>query len=82
MCVISFHSLEDRRVKQFLAAQAQGCVCPPELPVCACGRSPHGRLVNRRAVRPTAGELAVNPRAASARLRAARKLADDTGAIR
>src|SRR6267378_6355375 len=77
LAAISFHSLEDRRVKQFLAAQARGCVCPPELPVCGCGRSPAGRLATRRAVRPTAGELAVNPRAASARLRAARKLAED-----
>ena len=73
LAAISFHSLEDRRVKQFLAAQARGCVCPPELPVCACGRSPHGRLITRRAVRPAAAELALNPRAASARLRAAVK---------
>jgi 16S rRNA (cytosine1402-N4)-methyltransferase len=82
LAAISFHSLEDRRVKQFLAAQARGCVCPPELPVCGCGRSPAGRLATRRAVRPTAGELAVNPRAASARLRAARKLAEDAATSR
>jgi 16S rRNA (cytosine1402-N4)-methyltransferase len=82
LAAISFHSLEDRRVKRFLAAQARGCVCPPELPVCACGRSPHGRLITRRAVRPAAAELAVNPRAGSARLRAARKLSDDAGARR
>ncbi len=71
---ISFHSLEDRRVKRFLAARAQGCICPPDLPVCACGRTPEAALLTRRAIAPSAGELAENPRAASARLRAARKL--------
>jgi 16S rRNA (cytosine1402-N4)-methyltransferase len=73
---ISFHSLEDRRVKRFLAARAQGCVCPPGLPVCVCGREPEAELVTRRAVAPTAGEVAANPRAKSARLRVARKLRD------
>jgi 16S rRNA (cytosine1402-N4)-methyltransferase len=82
LAAIGFHSLEDRRVKQFLVEQARGCVCPPELPVCACGRSPHGRLATRRAVRASAAELAVNPRAASARLRAAAKLSDDAGTRR
>jgi 16S rRNA (cytosine1402-N4)-methyltransferase len=72
----SFHSLEDRRVKRFLAELARGCVCPPELPVCACGREPQATLLTRRAVTPSAGELAHNPRAASARLRAARKLTE------
>ncbi|MBI5105981.1 MAG: 16S rRNA (cytosine(1402)-N(4))-methyltransferase RsmH [Solirubrobacterales bacterium] len=71
---ISFHSGEDRRVKRFLAAAAQGCICPPDLPVCACGRTPEAELLNRRAIAPTPGEVAANPRAASARLRAARKL--------
>jgi 16S rRNA (cytosine1402-N4)-methyltransferase len=70
---ISFHSLEDRRVKQFLAERARGCICPPDLPVCACGRVPEGELLGRSIV-PGADELARNPRAASARLRAARKL--------
>jgi 16S rRNA (cytosine1402-N4)-methyltransferase len=73
---ISFHSLEDRRVKRFLTARAQGCVCPPDLPVCACGREPEAQLLARRATTPSAGELAHNPRSASARLRAARKLAE------
>ena len=73
---ISFHSLEDRRVKRFLAARAQGCICPPDLPVCACGRDPEAALLTRRSVVPAADELAANPRAASARLRAARKLTD------
>jgi len=74
---ISFHSLEDRRVKRFLAARAQGCICPPDLPVCACGRDPEAALLTRRSIVPAADELAANPRASSARLRAARKLADD-----
>jgi 16S rRNA (cytosine1402-N4)-methyltransferase len=72
--VISFHSLEDRRVKRFLVDRARGCVCPPDLPVCVCGREPEGELVTRRSVVPTAGEVAHNPRSKSARLRAARKL--------
>jgi 16S rRNA (cytosine1402-N4)-methyltransferase len=71
---ISFHSLEDRRVKRFLAARAQGCVCPPDLPVCVCGHEPEAELLTRRAVSPTAGEVAHNPRSASARMRVARKL--------
>jgi 16S rRNA (cytosine1402-N4)-methyltransferase len=74
LAAISFHSLEDRRVKRFMAERARGCVCPPDLPVCACGRVPEATLLTRRAVVPSAGELAHNPRAASARLRAARKL--------
>ena len=71
---ISFHSLEDRRVKRFLADRARGCICPPELPVCVCGRVPEAELLTRRAVAPTPGEVATNPRSKSAHLRAARKL--------
>jgi 16S rRNA (cytosine1402-N4)-methyltransferase len=71
---ISFHSLEDRRVKRFLADRARGCVCPPDFPVCVCGREPEAELLSRRAIVPTPGEVAQNPRAASGRLRAARKL--------
>jgi 16S rRNA (cytosine1402-N4)-methyltransferase len=71
---ISFHSLEDRRVKRFLAERARGCICPPDLPVCACGRTAEAALLSRRSVTPTPDEIADNPRAASARLRAARKL--------
>jgi 16S rRNA (cytosine1402-N4)-methyltransferase len=74
LAAISFHSLEDRRVKQFLAARATGCTCPPDLPVCVCGGQPEAELPHRRATFPSAGELAVNPRAASARMRVARKL--------
>lgn len=72
---ISFHSLEDRRVKRFLAARARGCVCPPELPVCACGREPEAELLTRRPLAPGAEEIAANPRAKSAHLRAAAKIA-------
>lgn len=74
LAAISFHSLEDRRVKRFLSARAQGCICPPDLPVCGCGREPEAELVSRRSIAPTAGEIAANPRARSARLRVASKL--------
>jgi 16S rRNA (cytosine1402-N4)-methyltransferase len=79
IAAISFHSLEDRRVKRFLAARAQGCICPPDLPICACGREPEAELVSRRAIAPTPGEVAANPRSRSARLRVASKLREDEG---
>src|SRR5437763_2834914 len=75
LAAISFHSLEDRRVKRFLADRARGCVCPPDFPVCVCGRTPEAELLTSRAVAPTPGEVAANPRAASGKLRVARKLA-------
>ena len=71
---ISFHSLEDRRIKRFLADRARGCVCPPELPVCRCGRQPEAEPLTRRALSATPEEVERNPRSHSARLRAARKL--------
>jgi 16S rRNA (cytosine1402-N4)-methyltransferase len=71
---ISFHSLEDRRVKRFLVDRARGCICPPDFPVCVCGREPEAELLTTRAIVPTAGEIADNPRARSGKLRAARKL--------
>jgi 16S rRNA (cytosine1402-N4)-methyltransferase len=74
LAAISFHSLEDRRVKRFLVARARGCICPPDLPVCGCGRTPEAELLTQRAVAPTPGEVAHNPRAGSGRLRAVRKL--------
>jgi 16S rRNA (cytosine1402-N4)-methyltransferase len=77
LAAISFHSLEDRRVKRFLAEKARGCICPPDLPVCACGRTPEAEPVFRRSVAPTPGEVADNPRSKSARLRAARKLREE-----
>ena len=73
MGVICFHSLEDRRSKRFMAARARGCICPPDLPVCGCGRLPEGDLLVRGAVTPTPGEMAANPRSSSARLRALRR---------
>jgi 16S rRNA (cytosine1402-N4)-methyltransferase len=77
LAAISFHSLEDRRVKRFLADRARGCICPPDLPVCGCGRTPEAEPVFRRSVVPTSGEVAANPRSKSARLRAARKLSEE-----
>jgi 16S rRNA (cytosine1402-N4)-methyltransferase len=74
MAAISFHSLEDRLVKRFFAARARGCICPPDLPICVCGHEPEAELLTRRAVAPTPGEVAANPRSRSAHLRAARKL--------
>ena len=71
LAVISFHSLEDRIVKQFMVAGAKGCTCPPDFPICVCGKEPELRLLTKRPVRPSAAELDHNPRAASARLRAA-----------
>lgn len=73
--VISYHSLEDRIVKRFFAAERRGCTCPPELPVCVCGRQPRVRLVGQQPLRPTPNETLSNPRARSARLRAAERLA-------
>ncbi len=74
LAAISFHSLEDRRVKRFLVERARGCICPPDMPVCGCGRTPEAELLSRRAIAPTPGEVAHNPRAKSAHLRGARKL--------
>jgi 16S rRNA (cytosine1402-N4)-methyltransferase len=84
IAVISFHSLEDRRVKRFLAERTTGCVCPPEFPVCVCGREPEAEPLTRRALAATPEEVERNPRSHSARLRGARKLprgldADDEG---
>ncbi|MBI3091135.1 MAG: 16S rRNA (cytosine(1402)-N(4))-methyltransferase RsmH [Candidatus Tectomicrobia bacterium] len=75
LCVISFHSGEDRIVKEVLRELARGCVCPPRQPVCTCGGKPLITLLTRRPRRPSAGEVAANPRARSARLRAAERLA-------
>jgi 16S rRNA (cytosine1402-N4)-methyltransferase len=77
---ISFHSLEDRPVKRFLAEKARGCICPPELPVCVCGHEPEADLLTRRAVAPGPEEVEANPRARSAHLRAAVKIAEPNGA--
>lgn len=74
LCILSFHSLEDRMVKQKFRALAKGCDCPPDLPVCACGKQPQVRLVTKKVLRPTAEEIARNPMARSTRLRAIEKL--------
>jgi 16S rRNA (cytosine1402-N4)-methyltransferase len=74
IAAISILSLEDRRVKRFLAGRARGCICPPEIPICVCGHEPEAELLTRRAVAPSPGEVAENPRSKSAHLRAARKL--------
>jgi 16S rRNA (cytosine1402-N4)-methyltransferase len=73
LAAISFHSLEDRRVKRFLVERARGCICPPDFPVCVCGREPKLRALNRRPIKAGAAEIAANPRASSGRLRAAVK---------
>lgn len=74
LAVITFHSLEDRIVKTGLAGFARGCTCPPDFPVCVCGRTPDIRLVNRKPVLPSGEEIEENPRARSAKLRVAEKL--------
>ena len=75
LVVLSYHSLEDRIVKRFLDAERKGCICPPSVPVCVCGRTPRLRLVTRPSLTPTDAEIAANPRARSARLRAAERIA-------
>ncbi len=74
LVVLSYHSLEDRIVKRFMAAERRGCVCPPEVPVCVCGRAPRLRLLGKPPIVPGPVELAANPRARSVRLRAAERL--------
>ena len=73
LAVISFHSLEDRIVKRFLRREERGCVCPPDFPICVCGHEPLLRALTTRAVVPGVDERCVNPRSASAKLRAAER---------
>jgi 16S rRNA (cytosine1402-N4)-methyltransferase len=75
LVVLSYHSLEDRIVKRLFQAERRGCVCPPEVPICVCGRNPRLRLVTHPSMTPSAAEIEANPRARSARLRAAERLA-------
>ncbi len=75
LAVISFHSLEDRVVKTFMTRESKDCICPPHLPTCVCGHRAVLRVVTRRPLRADAAEVARNPRARSARLRIAEKLA-------
>ena len=74
LAVISFHSLEDRIVKQYIREQARGCTCPPDFPICACGNEPVLRDLTRKPIRAAARELQQNPRSASAKLRVALKV--------
>jgi len=74
LAVIAFHSLEDRIVKQFIAQEVKGCICPPDLPVCQCGRTPRLRSISRGAIPASEDEQAANPRSRSARLRIAERI--------
>ena len=74
LAVISYHSLEDRIVKTFMAQGRTGCICPPAVPECRCGRTPTLAQANRRIIRPSEQEVASNPRSRSARMRVARRL--------
>ena len=80
LAVISFHSLEDRIAKRFFQQEERGCICPPELPECVCGRVPRLRIVTRHPMMASEAEIAANPRARSARLRVAEKLEADSQA--
>jgi 16S rRNA (cytosine1402-N4)-methyltransferase len=73
--LISYHSLEDRIVKRFFQAEEKGCTCPSDFPECVCGKEPRLRVLTRRPVKPGEEEISDNPRARSARLRAAERLA-------
>ena len=77
LCIITFHSLEDRLVKQRFRDFCQGCVCPPDFPVCVCGRTPRGRLVTRKPIEPTERENTENKRAHSAKLRIIEKIKEE-----
>ena len=74
LAVITFHSLEDRIVKNAMADEAKGCICPPEFPVCVCGRKPRLRVLTRKPITPGAQELEENPRSRSAKLRVAERI--------
>jgi 16S rRNA (cytosine1402-N4)-methyltransferase len=74
LVVISYHSLEDRIVKQFMQKESKGCICPPGTPICTCGHTPRLKLINKKVTTPTAEEMENNPRSRSARLRAAERI--------
>ena len=78
LSIITFHSLEDRIVKTDLAEFAKGCTCPPDFPVCVCGKTPDVKLTPRKPILPSEREVEENPRARSAKLRVAEKLKDPT----
>ncbi len=77
LCILSFHSLEDRIVKERFKALARGCNCPPHFPMCVCGKTPQVSILTKKPVRPGQAEVQANPMARSARLRAAERLSDD-----
>ncbi|HEY7492052.1 MAG TPA: 16S rRNA (cytosine(1402)-N(4))-methyltransferase RsmH [Candidatus Tectomicrobia bacterium] len=77
LAVLAFHSGEDQLVKTFMRQEAGGCVCPPQLPQCVCGRQPRLRLITRKPLAPSADEMQDNPRSRSARLRVAEKLSSE-----
>ncbi len=77
LCILSFHSLEDRIVKERFKALARGCNCPPHFPMCVCGKTPQVSILTKKPVRPGQAEVQANPKARSARLRAAERLSDD-----
>lgn len=79
LVVITYHSLEDRIVKQFLQKEAKGCICPPDTPTCICGHTPSLRLINKKVIKPTAAEIDLNPRSRSAKLRAAERITTQGG---
>ncbi|OGO33165.1 MAG: 16S rRNA (cytosine(1402)-N(4))-methyltransferase [Chloroflexi bacterium RBG_16_56_11] len=74
LVVITYHSLEDRIVKQFMQKESRTCICPPETPVCVCGHVPALRIINKKVIRPTPVETGLNPRSRSAKLRAAERI--------
>lgn len=74
LSIITFHSLEDRIVKKTFAELCKGCECPPDIPICVCGKTPEGELVTRKPVAPSEQELELNPRSRSAKLRSIRKI--------
>jgi 16S rRNA (cytosine1402-N4)-methyltransferase len=74
LVVLSYHSLEDRIVKRFIAAEQRGCICPPQVPICVCGRRPNLRSLGKSRT-PSVAEIAANPRSRSARLRGAERVA-------
>ncbi len=74
LCVITFHSLEDRLVKNLFAEFCKGCVCPPDIPICVCGRTPRATLPCRKPIAPTEQEIRDNPRSRSAKLRVVEKI--------
>ena len=77
LAVLAFHSGEDQLVKTFMRQEVRGCVCPPQLPQCVCGRQPRLRLITRKPLAPSADEIQDNPRSRSARLRVAEKLSSE-----